>query len=208
MNNLKNPLVIVANGEFPSHSIPLDILRESQTIVACDGASDELLKHGYEANTIIGDLDSISDNVKNDFKNKIIKIPDQSQNDLRKAINYVRDNNIINISIIGASGKREDHAIGNIFSILNYEDLNIKLFTNTGVFSCIHKDQKVDSFKGQQVSIFTSDSMIKITSKNLKYNFNNNTISAIYSGTLNESLSDSFELIISHGNLLIFQVYK
>mgnify|MGYP001399407666 CR=1 FL=1 len=58
-----------------------------------------------------------------------------------------------------------------------------------------------------QVSIFTSDNTIKITSNNLKYNFNNSAISYIYLGTLNESNDDFFELTISHGSLLIFQTY-
>ena len=208
MNKLKNPLVIVANGEFPTHSIPLGILDKSTSILACDGAANTLIDHGIIPDIIIGDLDSLSNENKLKYKDRIIKIEDQSQNDLRKAINYAKNNNIDNIFILGATGKREDHLIGNIFSLLEYKDLNIKLFTNSGMFSCIHKSQKLESFKGQQVSIFTSDNTIKITSNKLKYNFNTNSISSIYLGTLNESISDDFKLSISHGSLLIFQTYK
>jgi len=207
MNKLKNPLVIVANGEFPSHKIPLGILKKSSSILACDGAADTLLNQGYTPDVILGDLDSLSDKNKIEHTDTIIEAPDQSQNDLRKAINYAKDHNIDDIIIIGASGKREDHMIGNIFSLLDYKDLKIKLLTDTGVFSCIHESQNIESFKGQQVSIFTSDNTIKITSNNLKYNFNNIVISTIYSGTLNESTSNDFKLFISHGSLLIFQTY-
>ena len=98
--------------------------------------------------------------------------------------------------------------IGNVFGLLDYKNLNIKLLTDTGAFTCIHKSQKIDSFKGQQVSIFSPDSTIKITSNNLKYNFINSSISTLFYGTLNESLSDFFELIISNGSLLIFQTYR
>ena len=208
MNKLKSPLLIVANGEFPSHSIPLETLVKANSIIACDGAADTLLDRGYIPDIIIGDLDSISDDNKNKYKDNVIEIQDQSQNDFRKALNYAREQNISNISIIGASGKREDHMIGNIFSLLDYKDLNIKLFTDTGFFSCIHKDQTIVSYKGQQVSIFSVDSTIKITSTNLKYNFNNSVLSDIFIGTLNESTSGDFKLKISHGNLLIFQSYK
>ena len=44
MNKLKNPLVIVANGEFPTHSIPLRILNEATSMLACDGAANTLIK--------------------------------------------------------------------------------------------------------------------------------------------------------------------
>ena len=208
MNKLKNPLVIVANGEIPTHSIPLQILNEATSILACDGAANTLVEKGYIPDIIIGDLDSLSDENKTKYNNRIILEENQSDNDLRKAINYSIKNNINTISVLGASGKREDHTIGNIFSLLYYKDINIKIYTDTGIFSCIHKDQNIESFKGQQVSVFTEDTSIKVTSNNLKYNFNNNTVSNIYIGTLNESLSDFFELKISHGSLLIFQTYK
>ena len=42
MNKLKNPLLIVANGEFPSHTTPLKILNNANSILACDGAADTL----------------------------------------------------------------------------------------------------------------------------------------------------------------------
>ena len=75
------------------------------------------------------------------------------------------------------------------------------------MFTCIHSNKKIESFKGRQVSIFTPDSSIKITSNNLKYNFNRTSISTICYATLNESTSDNFEILISHGSLLIFQTY-
>jgi len=208
MNKLKNPLVIVANGEFPTHHTPLEKIKEATSILACDGAADTLIENGYTPNLIIGDLDSISEDKKKKFKNIIIENNNQSNNDLRKAIDYAGENDINNISILAATGKREDHTIGNIFSILDYKDLNIKLYTDTGMFTCIHSNKKIESFKGQQVSIFTPDSSIKITSNNLKYNFNKDSISSLFYGALNESNSNEFEIIITHGSLLIFQTYK
>ena len=208
MNKLKNPLVIVSNGLFPSHNIPMQKIKKAAFILACDGAADALLNHGFKPNLIIGDMDSISKENKNKFKNIIIEKNNQSNNDLRKAIDYVKEKNIRNFSIVGATGKREDHTIGNIFSLLKYNDIKIKLYTDSGIFSCIHKSQNIESFKGQQISIFATDPTIKITSKHLKYNFNKNSISSIFYGTLNESLNDFFKLDISHGKTLIFQSYK
>ena len=70
------------------------------------------------------------------------------------------------------------------------------------------KEKKFNSFFNQDVSIFSIDKSIKISSKNLKYNFNKNTLSTLFYGTLNKSLSDFFTLSISHGNLLIYQSYN
>jgi thiamine pyrophosphokinase len=207
MKELKNPLIIVANGEFPKHSIPLNKLKEARTIIACDGASDMLLNKDYSFDLVIGDLDSISKKTLKLFKNKIIKVTDQSNNDLRKAIEYAKSQGIKSISIIGATGKREDHSIGNIFSLLNYENLNLKIYTDTGVFSIIDKYKKITSYKGQQVSLFTYDRTIKVKSGYLKYNFKDDIISSLYYGTLNESCDDFFTINISHGKIILFQAY-
>ena len=51
--------VILANGEFPTHEIPLQILNEADFIICCDGASQNLLDYGLKPNLIIGDLDSV-----------------------------------------------------------------------------------------------------------------------------------------------------
>ena len=55
--------VIVANGQFPSHAIPLDILKSAHHIVCCDGAIANLspLTPHSSPLTVIGDGDSVPD---------------------------------------------------------------------------------------------------------------------------------------------------
>ena len=204
-----NSVIIVANGAFPKSGIPKDILDKSKTIIACDGAANTLDENNYRIDAIIGDLDSIRSDIKDKYDDIIYQYPDQSENDLRKAIEFLISNNVKEASIIGATGKREDHTIGNIFSLSKFcSKINLKIFTETGCFICINKDTEFKSFKGQQVSLFTLNDKTKISTKGLKYNFNKNSISSIYKGTLNESKGDAFQLNISHGSLLIFQTYE
>jgi len=208
MNKINKPLVIVANGEFPENRIPLEILNNAKYIISCDGATDKLIKSGYNPNIIIGDLDSISSLNKEKYRDITLKVSNQSENDLRKAINYAKENNINELSIIGASGGREDHSIGNIFSLFKYPEIYIKIFTDNGLFRLINNSKELKSFQGQKVSIFTTDNTIKIKTNGLKYNFNNNTISSLFYGTLNESNKDIITFNLSHGSLLIYQSYK
>ena len=51
--------VIVANGRFPSAELPLRLLKEAKTIIACDGAVKTLYEKGIHPDAIVGDLDSI-----------------------------------------------------------------------------------------------------------------------------------------------------
>ena len=208
MKKIKNPLVIVANGKYPTHPIPVELLKNANYIIACDGGVNNLTINGIIPDCIIGDLDSISGINKEKFKSKTIEILDQSENDLRKAINYCVENKIKDVSIIAATGKREDHTIGNIFSLMKYNNTNIKIYSDTGMFSCISDDNRIKSFKGQNISIFCTDKSIEIESKGLKYNFNQNNITTLFYCTLNKSNKEYFDINISHGSIIIFQTYK
>ena len=56
---IQGPVVILANGDFPSHPISLGKLQDAQTIICCDGAVNHLVKNGMEPHYILGDMDSI-----------------------------------------------------------------------------------------------------------------------------------------------------
>ena len=205
----ENSVAIIANGEYPTHHIPLNVLINAKTIIACDGAVNLLDKNKIKPNFIIGDLDSISNKLKVKYKKNIISIPSQKNNDFSKALNFAIKNKYNKISILGASGLREDHSIGNFFRLFNYSNsISLKMYTNYGIFHFINKKSQFSSFKGQQISIFAIDRTIKITSRRLKYSFKRNMLSSLFSGTLYESLSDNFSINLSHGSVAIYQAYK
>ena len=205
---LQEPVVILANGDFPSHKKSLLILENASTIICCDGSVNKLIKNGIEPHYILGDMDSIDDNLKNKYLERIIELPDQNENDLRKAINWTQDQGVKQALILGATGKRDDHSLANIFTLLQYSyQLEITMYTNHGLFSVVQGKEKFDSFKGQKISLFAIDPNIEITSINLKYRMNSTKLNTLYYGCLNESLNDIISISLSHGKILIYQVF-
>ena len=204
-----NSVVILANGDFPKHPTPLRILKEATSIICCDGAVNNLVNHGLKPTHIIGDMDSISPELKKNYEDMLIHIADQNENDLRKALNWLEENDEKKTIILGATGKRDDHSLANIFTLLEFpSQLKMTIFTDHGKFSVVKGDQKFARFTGEQVSLFSVDQTIKITSTYLKYNFNNKKLTNLYYGALNESLNEVFTISISHGQILVYQVYK
>src|SRR5674476_421694 len=100
---------IVADGTFPKHEIPLDYLKKAQRIVCCDGSASSLILAGMEPVAIVGDMDSLSDDLANRFADRIFRDENQDTNDLTKVVEWCRENNFRDIIIVGATGKREDH---------------------------------------------------------------------------------------------------
>lgn len=192
-------VVILANGAFPTHAVPLKVLNEAERVVCCDGA----VKAFPNADIVIGDGDS----VPAEFRNRLIQVDEQEDNDLTKATRYCKAQGWHNIAYVGCTGKREDHTLGNISLLMRYyREMNINgtMFTDSGYFTPARGEQTFDSMPGQQVSIFNFGCK-NITSEGLRWN--SYAYQELWQGTLNESLADHFTMR-TDGFYMIFRTYS
>jgi len=190
-----NRTVILANGAFPKSEHLLAIIDAAEQIICCDGAVNKLVESGREPSIIIGDLDSVNNDIKQQYSEKLIHIKDQNTNDLTKSINWCLSQGIQSVVIMGATGEREDHTIANIALLSRFEqDIAVEMMTDNGVFIPISESTSFDSFVGQQVSIFSQNYDIAISSQALKYPLEELKLSSWWMGTLNESVADSFTI--------------
>ncbi|MDR1887094.1 MAG: thiamine diphosphokinase [Prevotellaceae bacterium] len=197
--------VVLCDGKFPEHGIPLNLLNSAAKIVCCDGAAVKLLQYGKEPYSIVGDMDSLPESLQERYRDRIFRDDDQETNDQTKAVRWCRERNINPVIILGATGLREDHAIGNIALLTDYvEFADIAMVTDTGIFIPVNRPTTFKSRKGQQVSIFAVTPDTKITSQGLKYEVAERRFTNWNQGTLNEALSDSFMIIIDKGKLLVY----
>ncbi len=194
--------VILANGLFPTHPIPLSILRNASYIVCCDGAIDNLSQTKIEPHAIVGDCDSLSEENRKRFATILHPVSEQETNDLTKAVNFSVAQGRKDIIILGATGKREDHTIGNISLLCEYQSYaNVLMISDYGCFVPITRPATFDSVKGQQVSIFCIDPK-PISSEGLMYPISEQIFTNWWQATLNESLSDKFTIYPSGRTIL------
>ena len=197
--------VIVAGGEFPTAKQPLQVLKDAPFVVCCDGAADRYIATGHAPDAIVGDGDSISAENREKFAHLLHIISEQESNDQTKAVRFLMESGKRRIAIVGATGKREDHTIGNISLLIEYArtGCDVRSFTDHGVFIPCNGTTTHKCRKGQQVSIFS------ITARDLSaegllypiYDFNN-----WWQGTLNECTSEEFT-INANGEYLLFMNY-
>ncbi len=208
-HKMESATVIVADGSFPVHPIPLDYLKNAGRIVCCDGGAGNLIKAGYIPDAIVGDMDSLNDSVAGRFRDRIFRNSDQDTNDLTKAVTWCTRNGFFDLIILGATGKREDHTIGNISLLAEYiRDARVKMVTDTGIFMAYNESTVISSFPGQQVSVFSIDTATEITSQGLKYPLNRKKLDNWWVATLNESPGKSFSLEFSSGRVIVFLKFK
>ncbi|WP_102407806.1 thiamine diphosphokinase [Parabacteroides bouchesdurhonensis] len=191
--------IIVANGSFPSAQLPLDYLHNAPVVIACDGAVQTLHDKGITPSAIIGDMDSIPASLKELYADRIHIVEDQEINDLTKSVYYAHQAGYKRILILGATGLREDHTLGNISLLLEYAPLfeHIEMLSDYGRFIPILRTTTLSSSPKQQVSIFPMYPYGEISTEGLRWPINHRTLTAWWQGTLNEATGDKFTVFLS-----------
>ena len=197
--------IILANGDYPSADVPVQLLKEAPYVVCCDGGANEYIEKGYTPDIIIGDGDSLSEENRRLYADLIHHNPDQETNDQTKAIQFLLSQGKKRIAIVGATGKREDHTIGNISLLMEYMRMGVEvcMYTDYGVFVPCKDTCVFECRSGQQVSIFNFTAK-GLKSKGLAYPIYDFT--SWWQGTLNTCTDTSFT-IEGEGEYLIFLNY-
>lgn len=185
--------VILANGEYPTHPLPLQILAGAPYVICCDGGADTYIEHGNVPDVIIGDGDSLSEENRQKYEHIIQHISDQDTNDQTKAVNYLLKRGKKSIVIVGATGKREDHTLGNISLLIDYmrAGAHIRIVTDYCIIVPCQGIQEFSCQPGQQVSIINFSAHY-LRAKGLLYPLSDFT--NWWQGTLNECTGNEFSI--------------
>ena len=197
--------VILANGDYPSAELPLQILLQGRYVVCCDGGADHYIAKGYTPNAIIGDGDSLSEENRRRFADIIHYSPDQETNDQTKAVTYLANKGIRRIAIVAATGRREDHTLGNISLLIEYmrQGLEVRIYTDYGVFIPCQDTCSFECPVGTAVSIFSFGTQ-GMQAEGLRYPLRDFT--SWWQGTLNTADAPVFT-IRCKGEYLVYMNY-
>ena len=155
---------------------------------------------------IVGDGDSLSEENRIRFHDRIHHIPDQETNDQTKAVMFLLSQGIKRIVLVGATGKREDHTLGNISLLMEYQQMGaeVVMLTDYGFFIPATGGKVFAGFPRQQVSVFNFGA-IQFRSEGLKYPIYD--FHSLWQGTLNEVEHSSFH-ITAKGSYLVYCTYE
>ena len=152
------------------------------------------MKHNVTPNAIIGDMDSTKLK-KDDFKGIWNSSPDQNKTDLQKTLDWCIANNLNDVIVLGAMGKREDHSLGNLHALAEYSSkIDITFVSNFAVIYSFKGKRTFSSLKGQQISIVAIENVKFISTVGLKYELNNKPFPPACNGISNEAESDEFTI--------------
>ncbi len=185
-------IVILAAGDFPKRGgRAWQLLATAAKVVCCDSAADVYRRHfRRQPDAVVGDCDS----VKGHFDH-LVKIAEQDSNDLTKAVLWCRAQGWQKPVIVGATGKRDDHTLGNIFRAL---DLGLEVVTDYGRFLPLEGRRTFSVQKGQAVSVFATHPATQMTSRGLAWPLAGVSFSNLYCATLNRATASRVTLTTTH----------
>ena len=201
-------VAILANGVPPRHAAPRHVLAAADALVACDGALAAARALGREPDYVVGDGDSLTPADRAALGARFISVPEQDTNDLCKAFRFAlslsRPDGALSITLLGTTGLREDHALANIFHLVDFTEKvpDTKILTDDGTFTAVRGEQAFPCRPGDAVSVFAPLPGTRVTSRGLAWPLDGVDLSPLWRGTLNRTTSDSFTLRTSHPILL------
>ena len=214
-------VVIICDGAFPKTEYPRYLISSADFIICCDGALRKFIRNstaifGEERlpDLVIGDMDTLPMTMQKKYADIIIKENEQEHNDQTKAVRWAVNNleGIEAIHILGATGGRTDHTIGNVSLLMEYTrmfdlgEIVIEMVSDNGTIFPIKDTTEFECGPGRSVSIFTPDNTLKIKSKGLEYPTDDVVFDNWWKATLNKSTDDNVRLELSHRSIALIML--
>ena len=211
-------VVIICDGQFPKTEYPRYLIRTADFTICCDGALRKYLRNskgifGCERrpDLVIGDMDTLDAAMQKRHADIIIKESEQEHNDQTKAVRWALQNipDIDLIYILGATGGRIDHTIGNASLLMEYtrmfdlDGIGITMVSDHGTAFAINDTMEFDCGIGRQVSIFSPDNSLRIKSSGLEYPTDDVVFDNWWKATLNKASEDTVRLEFSHRSMAL-----
>ena len=211
-----NSVVILCDGAFPTEPYPLYLLDSAEGVVCCDGVLVKYLEHFPDRTplAVVGDMDSLPSEVKEQFSGILFPESEQDYNDMTKAMRWVLREHpeVQEIVILGATGLREDHTIGNLGLLMEYTrlfdlaDRKVSMVSDYGTAFAITDSCDLHLGEGRRFSFFSADNSLKVQSKGLQWPLDGVVFDAWWKATLNRTTEPIVSLTFNHPSAALVMV--
>jgi thiamine pyrophosphokinase len=206
MKTIKRALIL-ANGKPPGKRLFKKYLSPTDLFICADGGANTAVRFGIIPNLITGDFDSVQKETLRIFKKvKLQKLKDQNSTDLEKALTAAIRNKCNEITVLGATGGRLDHAIGNLSALAKFSrKADIKFVDDTGEFIPAGHELDITLTVGTNISLLPISRCSRIVTTGLKWNLNNESLQlGVRESTSNIVVSSRVNIRVGNGDLIVY----
>ena len=207
----QEPALIIANGQSCSNELLGQLLEWSPLVVVLDSAIQRVIDLNIKVDVLLGDFDRDFDPIlyeQQQFPLEIVYTPNQDKTDLEKAFDYLIERKIPAVNVVWATGRRADHSITNMTNIVRYRNkLKIVILDDYSKIFLLQPDFKKWYTANSILSLIPVGTVTGITSNNLTYELNADTLIMGYRTGSSNSVKDDGIVSIEHtsGDLLLME---
>lgn len=198
-------IVVVGNGEDWQKDKIVYFCQTADFIIAADNGLSLLHQFNITPNLIIGDLDSVSPNLLQNYSDipieKFSSTKEFSDTELgiQKAIAL----NPKEIILLAVTGNYFDHSYATIINLFRYytPGIEIKVITSNSLIFLVNKKITLFNLKGRRFSLFPLSSIKNFTIKGAQYQFNKNHLKITDYSLSNIIVEERLEINLENGIL-------
>lgn len=204
--------IIVGGGDPPKKSL-IDRYRTGEHfIIAADSGANPLYKYGIEPDYLLGDFDSIDDEILDymTIGTKTSRLPrEKDYTDTHVAVLKAIDFGAKEIILLGCTGKRIDHFMANLclLKLMLEAGVNGYIVDEINEIYLINKPTLIKGVKGQVFSLFSyCENTFGLTIHGAKYALKDYDLNEGDNLTVsNEFLEETVKISFIKGCLLVFK---
>lgn len=205
-------ILIVTGGTKPSEELLLRYKNQVSYIIGADKGCNVLYKYEIEPNLIVGDFDSGSLEAIEYFERKGVEVrkfnSDKDYTDTHLAYNIAKEmKEVEKIFLLGATGTRVDHFLGNIGLFLNSEEdsVELEIIDNNNIMFMGKSGDKIKKTEGKNLSFHALSEVVeKFSIKGAKYELEEYDLKLLEPRAIsNEFLDEDVQIIFEKGRLLV-----
>lgn len=206
-------IAIVANGTINDLEFHKNIIKKCDYIICADGASNYIYKMNINPNIIVGDLDSIDEQVKKYFLKENVRFETfpskKDKTDTEISVDYALELGATEIVLLGVIGTRMDHSLGNInllYYLLN-KGIKASIVNENNEIHIITNEIEIEGKKGDIISVIPCFGHVKgVTLNGLEYPLNDFYLEFGSSrGISNIMSNDKCKITLKEGFLLVIK---
>ena len=204
----QNVLIFTA-GEWVEEASIKPLLATSDFIVACDGALQSCVKHTIQPDLVIGDFDSVPENVLKAYVGAgglTQHSSDQSQNDLAKALQWIGSARPMSCTVIGATGGDPQQEWANMLTCAA-QDFDITCLGKSVTYRFLMPgiNHSIDIGRGMEFSLFALPEAQNIHISGAMFELNGGVLNMGSEGLHNVAKADRLSIKFESGRLMMLQ---
>jgi thiamine pyrophosphokinase len=199
--------LIFANGDPPSSALLGSLTSGVDMVIAADGGTRHSLDAGLVPNAVVGDFDSVDDEVRAKVPaDRFHRAGRLDTTDLEKAVAFAIENSAREIDIVGAGGGRSDHALANL-SVLTIHrgKASIRLHDELFEISLVDGETTVEGPVGTVISLFAIGECRGVSTSGMRWELHDFTLPFGPRGVHNEIARSPATVTVRSGDLLLFK---